>query len=95
MTYLVCSPTKIICANVSLLVRVVFIDSTYVVLGHEVSRNIQLVHTNRGRGPASALERIEDPAPPVVFARVLIPRNVSMDFNHCVQNILDMLFIRE
>ena len=95
MTYLVCSPTKIICSNVSLLNRVVCMVSTYVVLGLEVSGNIQLVLTNRWRCPASALERVEYPASPVVFARVLIPRHFSMDLNHRVPNVLDMLFVRK
>ena len=89
-TYLICSPTKFICSNASLLDKVVCRDLTYMVLGPEVSRHIQLVHINRGRGPARALERIEYRASPVIFARVLIPRHVSMDFNHCVQNLLDV-----
>ena len=92
MTYLVCSPTKIICPNVSRLTIRTWKESTYVVLGFEVSGNIQLVHANGWRCPAGALERIEDPAPPVIFAGVLIPRHVSMDLDHCIQNILDMLF---
>ena len=95
MTYLVCSPTKIICSNVSLLSRVVCMEIPYIILGLKVSRNIQLVLTNRWRCPASALERIEHPASPVVLARVLIARHFSMDLNHCVPNVLDMLFVRE
>ena len=95
MTYLVCSPTNIICSNVSRRNRLVRMGFTYVVLGLEVSGNIQLVHTNGGRCPAGAFERIEHPAPPVIFARVLIPRHVSMDLDHRVQDILDMLLFRQ
>lgn len=90
-TYLVCSPTNIICPNVSR-VTVINMESTHVVLGLEVSGNIQLVHANGWRCPARALERIQDPAPPVIFARVLVPRHVSMYLNHRVQHVLDMLF---
>ena len=53
------------------------------------------MHANGWRCPAGALERIEDPASPVIFARVLVPRNFSMDLNHRVQNVLDMLFFRQ
>ena len=46
MTYLVCSPTKIICCNVSLRNRIVGMDPAYVIFGLEISGDIQLVHAN-------------------------------------------------
>ena len=53
------------------------------------------MHPNRRGRPASALERIEDPASPVIFARVLIPRHVPVDLNHRVQDVLDVLRLRQ
>ncbi len=92
ITYLVCSPTNIICFNVSPLTTIICSGFTYVVLSFEVSWDIQLVHANRWWCPAGTLERIEDPASPIILARVLFPCYVSMDLNHCVQNVLNMLF---
>jgi hypothetical protein len=68
-------------------------EISYVVLGFEVSWNIQLVHADRWYCPTGTLEWIKDPASPVIPAGVLLPRNVSMDFDHSVQNVLDMLFV--
>lgn len=95
MAYLVCSPTKIICSNVSRLTIQVCREFTCIVLRLEVSGNIQLVHANGWRRPASALQRIEHPASPVIFAGVLNPRHVSMYLNHRVQDVLNMLFFRQ
>lgn len=72
-----------------------FRNLNHIVFGLEVSWNVQLVHANGRRRPASTLERIEDPASPVISAGVLIPRHRAMDLNHRVQHILDMLFVRQ
>ena len=53
------------------------------------------MHPNRWRRPACALERIKGPASSIVLARILLPRHLSMDLNHRVQNILDVLRLRE
>lgn len=95
MTYLVCSPTNITCFNVSMLFIPISKDLTDVVLGSKVSWNVQLVHANGRRCPAGTLERVEDPASPIVFAGVLLPRHRAMNFNHSVQHVLDMLFFRQ
>lgn len=95
MTYLVCSPIKIICSNVSVLIITVSRDLSHVVFGLEVSWNVQLVHADGRRRPASSLERIEDPASPVISAGILLSRHRAMDLNHCVQYVLDMLFVRQ
>lgn len=95
MTYLVCSPMKIICSNVSVLIITVSRDLSHVVFGLEVSWNVQLVHADGRRCPASSLERIEEPASPVISAGILLSRGRAMDLNHCVQYVLDMLFVRQ
>lgn len=95
MTYLVCSPTKIICFNVSALVIAVSRNFTNVIFGLKVSWNVQLVHANGWRCPAGTLERVENPACPVISARVLLPRHIAMNLNHRVQYVLNMLFFRQ
>jgi len=95
MTYLVCSPTNITCSDVSALFIMISNSSTDVVLSLEVSWNVQLVHANGRRCPAGTLERVEDPAFPVIFAGVLLPRHRAMNLNHGVQHVLNMLFFRQ
>ena len=53
------------------------------------------MHPNRRRRPACALERIKGPASSIILARILLPRYFSMDLNHRIQNVLDVLRLRE
>lgn len=93
MTYLVCSPMKIICSNVSAPTMTASRDLTHIVFGLEVGWNVQLVHPDGRVRPASTLEWIEDPASPVISAGILLLRHRAVYLNHSVQHVLNMLFV--
>ena len=70
-------------------------QKTYIILGPEISGDIQFVHPDRRRRPACALERIKGPASSIILARILLPRHLSVDLNHRVQHIPDVLRLRQ
>ena len=56
---------------------------------------IRLVGPDRGRRPATSFKLIQAPAMAAILARVLIARGLAVDFNHCIDDILDVLLLRD
>lgn len=68
---------------------------TYMAMRLEELGQVRLVGPDRWRRPASSLKLIQAPAMAAILARVLFARNLAVDFNHCIDDILDVLLLRD